>query len=202
MSNANFAIYWQTKSSQLTVIQTKLLNASTYNINTHILIFFRWPYDRFVIWPIIYPRTRFSFCYNHQCNCSIHGKTAMLHIAGTTCKAYSKIGKCDKDMALSFGHFIVWCALRHILEEPILTLENVADFPAEELCNILPQYEWTNVVVSPEMLGIPIRRERIYAVRLSWIILAFRTHTSSYHHIISFLSLPPEAWSHEVTPSP
>lgn len=112
-------------------------------------------------------RTRFSFCYNHHCDCSIQGKTAMLHIAGTTCKAYSKIGKCDKELALSFGHFVVWASMRHLLEEPIVVLENVEDFPVETLSNILSQYEWTNVIISPEMLGIPIRRPRLYAVHLS-----------------------------------
>lgn len=94
----------------------------------------------------------------------------MIHVAGTTCKAYSKIGKCDKELALSFGHFVVWCAMRHLLEEPIVVLENVEDFPVESLVNILSQYEWTNVLISPEMLGIPIRRPRLYAVLLSWIV--------------------------------
>ena len=96
--------------------------------------------------------------------CSVLDAVATLHVAGTTCKAYSTLGKCDGEHALSFAHFIIWCAMRSVLGEPLVLLENVVDFPAEELKSLLPEYEWSNVVITPDMLGLPIRRDRIYVV--------------------------------------
>ena len=105
---------------------------------------------------------RHAWCYNHNRVCGIQALVALLHIAGTTCKAYSSLGKCDGEHALSYAHFVIWCCMRLLLEEPILLLENVPEFPAETLKSMLPMYEWSNVVLTPDMLGQPIRRDRIY----------------------------------------
>lgn len=111
-----------------------------------------------------FPKLRHAYCYNHNRLCSIREAAASLHVAGTVCKAYSSLGNCDGEHALSFAHFCIWCCHRMLLEEPLVVLENVPEFPAEELKFMLPQYEWSNAVLTPDMLGLPIRRDRIYVV--------------------------------------
>ena len=108
----------------------------------------------------------------HNKNCSIADAIAMLHVAGMVCKAYSALGNCDGEAALSYAHFVIWACKRLLLQEPLLILENVEKFPAEELKVLLPQYEWLNLIVTPDMMGAPVRRDRIYVVSLDSIIAA------------------------------
>ncbi|CAK9105631.1 unnamed protein product [Durusdinium trenchii] len=101
-----------------------------------------------------------AWCVKHGKTCSVQDKIADVHVAGTTCCAFSAIGDGQGESAMSHAHFLVWCGQRAVLQEPIIIQENVVAFPREALMLMLPMYEWVFGVLDPVQLGWPIRRER------------------------------------------
>ena len=61
----------------------------------------------------------------------------MLNLAGHVCCAHSAMGPLDREQALSFAHFLIYCGLRARLQEPIVVTENVDSFPREEVEGML-----------------------------------------------------------------
>ena len=105
---------------------------------------------------------RTAWCLKHQRQCSL--RTACTHVAGTSCTDFSIIGKCERELGATYSYFLIWVAHRKILQEPVIVQENVTTFPRETLQRLLPEYEWTFGVVSPDFLGWPIRRDRQWCV--------------------------------------
>ena len=125
------------------------------------------------------------FCFNNnvclcelivlrEAPCRVHGKLcnllcfglALIHMAGTSCIAWSDMGINEGFAAESTGHFLIWAALRVRLMEPIVILENVLGFPRWLLCEVMPMYHVDWLPLSPANLGWPISRERQYIVSL------------------------------------
>ena len=107
-----------------------------------------------------------------KAHCVIHGKQccpkpgAMLHIAGTPCTADSSMGLQEGKESLPFCFFLVWAAMRIILSEPIIVQECVDAFERSTFTEVLGEWDWTFVVLSPSQFGWPIDRKRQWAVLL------------------------------------
>ena len=100
----------------------------------------------------------------------------MLHLAGTVCVAHSSMGDQEREQAISFAHFLVWCGLRRRLEEPLIVHECVDSFPREQVTELLDMYDWVWSIMSPHQHGWPIKRVRQWAVgRRKVKTLGFRT---------------------------
>lgn len=125
---------------------------------------------------------RDAWCVKHGKTCSVQDKIADVHVAGTTCCAFSAIGDGQGESAMSHAHFLVWCGQRAVLQEPIIIQENVVAFPREALMLMLPMYEWVFGVLDPVQLGWPIRRERQFMMRLTFITydICVLCHITSY----------------------
>lgn len=110
---------------------------------------------------------RNAFCLVHKDECSLlRNGLGLLNIAGTPCIAWSDFGSGEGLEAESTGHFLIWCGIRIRLQEPIIILENVKNFPIWLLVQILNMYFFDHVILSPDALGWPIARERKYCVFL------------------------------------
>ena len=105
---------------------------------------------------------RQAWCLRHHRHCSL--RTACTHVAGTSCTDFSAIGKGEGEKGATYIHFLIWVAHRKSLQEPVVVQENVTNFPRDTLQRLLPEYEWTFGVVSPDCLGWPIRRDRQWCV--------------------------------------
>ena len=102
----------------------------------------------------------------HGKKCSLGRITALLQKAGTPCIAWSDMGLGEGLDAESTGHFLIWAGIRLRLQEPVIILENVLNFPRWLLIEVLPMYFMDFVTLTPAMLGWPISRERQYCVNL------------------------------------
>ena len=105
--------------------------------------------------------------------CSIEGKVASIHVAGTVCCGHSPIGEGQTEHALSHGHFIIWSGQRAVQAEPVIVQENVPEFPESNLQAALPMYEWNGAVLDPGQFGWPVRRGRQFMMRPGSIWVAF-----------------------------
>ena len=76
------------------------------------------------------------------------------------------MGSLDREQALQFAHFLIWIAIRKMVQEIILVQENVLGFPRDTFLRCLPEYEFDQAVISPNSLGWPIVRERQWIVSL------------------------------------
>jgi hypothetical protein len=76
------------------------------------------------------------------------------------------MGSLDREEALQFAHFLIWIAIRKLVQETILVQENVLGFPRDTFLRCLPEYEFDQAVISPNSLGWPIVRERQWIVSL------------------------------------
>lgn len=112
----------------------------------------------------IFFNSRSSWCLVHKQECSVVDRIGFVHVAGTPCTAYSPAGLCDKETALSFCHFLAWAGLRGLCQEPVIVQECTDAFPRELFSQLLPTYDWTFEVISPQQLGWPVRRPRQWAV--------------------------------------
>lgn len=74
------------------------------------------------------------------------------------------MGSMDGVESMSWVHFLIWCAMRKVLAEPIWFQENVPGFPRDIFYEVFPEYEFVFDIVHPDGLGWPIRRERQWVV--------------------------------------
>ena len=100
-----------------------------------------------------------GYCLVHNKHCCL--KSCKRHMAGTSCKPFSRrgvqLGTSDGDMIYT----LCWFGLRRVLQESDITQENVLDFPlslARELLDDL--YIIEPVRIDPTMLGAPTARPR------------------------------------------
>ena len=105
-----------------------------------------------------------GWCVVHNRHCVL--KSCVRHLAGTSCKGFSRrgcgLGVTDSDAV----HFLCWCALRRALQEADITQENVAAFPVEVLQTMLgDMYHLEPVILEAASFGTPTMRTRQF-VRL------------------------------------
>ena len=90
---------------------------------------------------------------------------AMLHIAGVPCVDHSSMGKRKGKEGKTNIVFYSWCAMRRVLREPIVILENVEAFGEEELALCLGDlYHLERIVVDAASLGCASHRRRQFVV--------------------------------------
>lgn len=106
----------------------------------------------------------------------------MLNLAGHVCCAHSAMGPLDREQALSFAHFLIYCGLRARLQEPIVVTENVDSFPREEVEGMLDMYDWSWSILSPHQFGWPIRRVR------QWGIGRHKVKTLAYRSLLNIFT--------------
>lgn len=98
-------------------------------------------------------------CLHHQRKCPL--RTCTRHVAGTSCKPFSKrgtqLGTNDSDMIPT----LAWFALRRSLQEPDICQENVPDFPVGLAQSLLGDLYWIDVIkLNPGVYGTPTARPR------------------------------------------
>ena len=99
-------------------------------------------------------------------HCLVHSKTCCLksckrHIAGTSCRPFSRrgaqLGVFDKD----FLYTLSWVSLRRVLQEADVTMENVPSFPVKIIQNLLgDMYHLESVNLCSTSFGVPAARPR------------------------------------------
>ena len=105
-----------------------------------------------------------SWCSRHRRHCAL--KKARLHIAGTPCVAWAKLGlRCGATGASAL--FFVWLAHRLMLKEDAILHEHVPGFDVYLLNRFLGKdYIIMSCVVSNASLGQLVERER----RFTWLL--------------------------------
>ena len=107
-----------------------------------------------------------------KAHCVIQGKQCQLeagssmHVAGTPCTADSSMGLQEGKQSLPFCYFLTWVALRCVMNEPVIIQECVDAFDRTNFTELLGQYDWSFVVLSPKQFAWPISRNRQWAVSL------------------------------------
>ena len=106
---------------------------------------------------------RNAFCYVHQRSCCLTPSKVMQ--SGTPCVGHSSIGLREEEDDVSTVAFMAWVSIVNDLEYPIVVHENVEQFPAELLDELLGcKYHITTAVLDATSYGYPIRRRRRYTV--------------------------------------
>jgi hypothetical protein len=102
-----------------------------------------------------------GFCIQHQRCCSL--SQAILHVAGTPCIAWSKLGlRCGAKGATALA-FFVWVTHRLLLQEDAILHENVPEFEAHLLEVLLGHiYIIMSCVLKNSEFGQLVDRDRRY----------------------------------------
>ena len=101
-------------------------------------------------------------------DCLRHGRKCRLracrrHVAGPSCIAFSTIGARKGSSDVTILYFLIWIALRLALMEPIITKENVKQFPIPLISRFLLKYYFIDSVdMDPFQFGFPSARSRRY----------------------------------------
>lgn len=104
-----------------------------------------------------------SQAWCHKCGKQCSAGEADVHIAGTSCTAYSPKGN-----QLGLGDetvldLMAWVAQRRKTQEKVIVQENVQEFCTEELVSWFADLYWISVVLlDPKLFHWPIRRPRKY----------------------------------------
>jgi hypothetical protein len=107
---------------------------------------------------------RYASCIVHKMECCIGRKVAMLNVSGTICTGHSAMGLNERDTAMTWAYFLVWCGLRRLAQEPLIIQECVDSFPREKMAALLPMYDLSWHVLSPHHYGWPVKRVRQWCV--------------------------------------
>jgi hypothetical protein len=106
--------------------------------------------------------------------CKVHGKScpitpgAKQEWAGLICTDWSTEGKQMKEHGKTAKHYAAWVALRRMLQEPQVVVENVPGFNIEILEAALEMYAIMPELICPTTYGCPGKRLR------AWIFLLHR----------------------------
>ena len=86
---------------------------------------------------------------------------ALLQLAGTSCTAYAPCGNQKGIQDSTILAFLAWCALRVLLQEPLILHENSDRFPIELLFRLLGHlYHIDSTIVEALKYGGGVRRKR------------------------------------------
>ena len=92
-----------------------------------------------------------------------------MNVAGTSCTAFSTMGKQERWQHASSRPFYVWMFAKHVMEEDFFCHENVPLFDVEVLRQALPSgwvlHSW---VTNPVDMGWPVRRPRLAVALCVW----------------------------------
>ncbi|CAE7569950.1 unnamed protein product [Symbiodinium sp. CCMP2592] len=85
---------------------------------------------------VLQPLLRTNRLVQTSAHCLVHGRTCCLktcnrHIAGTSCRPFSKRGSGLGCNDQEIVYFMAWLGLRMLLQEPDVTQENVVGFPPD-----------------------------------------------------------------------
>ena len=111
------------------------------------------------------------WCMVHKCRHSLW--RADVHIAGTTCTDHSSYGSMNKDEGEQVKFFMMWCALRRKLKEPLLVHENVSGLGVGPLQRYLGDlYFIFPMIGTPIDFGFPIawKRQMTIMVLKDWLL--------------------------------
>lgn len=88
-------------------------------------------------------------------------RMALLQLAGTSCTAYAPCGNQKGIQDSTILAFLAWCALRVLLQEPLILHENSDRFPIELLFRLLGHlYHIDSTIVEALKYGGGVRRKR------------------------------------------
>ena len=105
-----------------------------------------------------------AYCLRHGRRCQ--HPAAKIHVAGTTCTAFSPRGLQRGKDDPTIVHFLAWVGLRLKILEPIIIQENVKAFSEELIAMFLGHAYFMDVIVIDALdVGWPSKRER------KWIVL-------------------------------
>ena len=102
--------------------------------------------------------------------CVKHGKEcpvvwSHIHVAGVPCIDHSSWGKRKGDKGSTNIVYYTWAATRAKMREPVVVLENVAQFGIDMTERLLGHlYEWERVLVNPLQLGWKTSRNRQFLI--------------------------------------
>lgn len=85
-------------------------------------------------------------------------------MAGSPCTDHSLIGQGAALDGLTCIFFLIWVALRLVLQEAVIIHENVINFPIQHLKEFLPMYHIDASNENSCWYGWPVRRMRMYAI--------------------------------------
>ena len=109
-------------------------------------------------------------CHLHGGHCRLQPlerKGWAVNAAGHTCVAWSPRGGRSGEAHPSSRAFSVWSAERHQLREDIVFAECSSWFPPEVLQAAVPSHTMVSLFVGPDLLGWPVRRQRVFNVLLN-----------------------------------
>ena len=109
---------------------------------------------------------RHGSCFVHGGSCNIAAHAAMVHLAGSSCTAWSPAGLTDGATAMTHAYFLAWVARRRLIQEPIVVHECTDGFPRDLFDLLLPMYNWSSARIDPISYGAPVRRVRQWTVYL------------------------------------
>ena len=124
-----------------------------------------------------------AFSGSNKGHCHVHGKEChlwqaiaetdikkrkkmLVGMAGTSCTDFSKrrSGSIPGLAGKTTQPFYIFCSELNVLEPDVVYFENVANFPAALLREILPQYSLRFITVNPVDYGFPVSRPRIFGI--------------------------------------
>ena len=157
------------------------------------------------------PCTTFSAqCLNHGKECRFSAQpdaqTLIMNVSGPSCQDFSLMGKQSRFLGPTNDALLQFLYERLMLQEHVILVENVLRFQPDVIAKALgPQYDMKTLRVSPELLGWPIHRQRLYMVfirknTLSWrleedVQTAFERMFAREMHLTgdALMRAPPEA---------
>ena len=116
-----------------------------------------------------------AYCIRHKCMCEL--QCARIHIAGTPCTDFSKMGQQKEVSGGTTLHLLVWIGMRLKLQESVIIQENVVAFDTGFMAGFLGSLYYLDVAVENSLdFGFPVRRER------KWTIMRHKVKTLSQRH--------------------
>lgn len=119
-----------------------------------------------VLWPLILSgEATQSNAWCHTCQQTHAAIETDIHVAGTTCTAYSKKGNQNGLEDITVCDLMAWIAERRRIQEKLIIQENVDDFPSQKFIEWLGDlYDIQVTILDPSDLGWGIRRRRKYHI--------------------------------------
>jgi site-specific DNA-cytosine methylase len=114
-----------------------------------------------------------------EAKCLVHGRCSLreatIEVAGTPCQEFSSKGLGTAEHGANMLSFLIWIAIRLLLQNAIIIHENVEKFPLMLLTMFLaPFYFLDGIVLEGHRLGWPTARTR------RWTVLRHKVKTMAF----------------------
>ena len=103
-----------------------------------------------------------SICLVHGRRCTL--MPADLHLAGTSCTAFSPQGAQAREFDVTILAFVAWAGMRRLLQEAQIVYENVRGLASLLALVLSDLYHIDSSYCSPDLFGWPITRPREYFI--------------------------------------